>query len=200
MKKQLIVLSLLLLSSCTYAAKTATTVKIETSNSNINLVATSPEDDAIKALIEEQFNITLTDSQAKKSQPQKSLLKSDKSGLVMILEEQYKEWKNTPYRLGGLSRKGIDCSGLVMLIFREKMNVSMPRTTIEQVQKGQKVAKGSYKPGDLIFFKTGKNRRHVGIYYKDNQFLHASYSKGVMLSSLDNPYWQKHYWQTMRIL
>jgi cell wall-associated NlpC family hydrolase len=64
---------------------------------------------------------------------------------------------------------------------------------------GKKVSQNNLKPGDLVFFKTGLFSRHVGIYLDKRKFLHASTSVGVTISSLDNQYWKKNYWKSVRI-
>ncbi len=112
---------------------------------------------------------------------------------------QHRRWQGTRYRLGGLSQGGIDCSELVYTTFREQFGLSLPRTTQEQVNVGRKVSRSRLRPGDLVFFKTGYRSRHVGIYIEGNRFLHASTSRGVTVSSLDNPYWHQHYWQARRL-
>lgn len=117
------------------------------------------------------------------------------------LNYQLKQWKGTPYAYGGTSQKGIDCSGFVQRTFNEKFNISLPRMTSQQAQVGEKVSKNELKAGDLVFFKTGRggNGLHVGIYDKENTFIHASTSQGVTRSFLSNQYWQKHYWQARRL-
>lgn len=121
------------------------------------------------------------------------------SNITGKLYAQYDNWQGTPYRLGGLDKKGIDCSGFVYITFKQRFGFTFPRTTKEQVKQGNGVARSKLKPGDLVFFKTGWRVRHVGIYISNGQFLHASKSKGVVISSLDNVYWQEKYWQARRI-
>lgn len=117
------------------------------------------------------------------------------------LYSQYSEWKTVNYRLGGLSKNGIDCSGLVYLTFRDKFGIELPRSTEKQILSGQTVDdQANLKAGDLVFFKTGIWPRHVGIYLEQNKFLHVSTKKGVIISRLDNPYWRKRYWQAIRVL
>lgn len=115
------------------------------------------------------------------------------------LYQFYSNWKGTPYRLGGMSKSAIDCSGLTVLAFRDVFGLSLPRTVSEQAAQGKKVAKYSLQPGDLVFFKTGFLQRHVGIYVDNNRFLHASSSKGVVISQLDEPYWKNRYWKSTRV-
>ncbi|WP_428459018.1 NlpC/P60 family protein [Photobacterium makurazakiensis] len=111
----------------------------------------------------------------------------------------YRQWKGTPYRLGGTSRQGIDCSAFVQVGYADVHNLRLPRTTSQQVKLGKWVALKEVQEGDLVFFKTGRDTRHVGIYVGESRFLHASTSQGVMISSLQNPYWRSVYWQSRRI-
>lgn len=120
--------------------------------------------------------------------------------LFYLLRKEFFHWKGTPYRLGGDSKRGIDCSALVKNVYRDSFNLTLPRTTETQVKKGYLVYKDQLQVGDLVFFKTGWSTRHVGIYMGNNQFMHASTSKGVITSSLDNVYWKEKYWQARRIL
>ena len=115
------------------------------------------------------------------------------------LYRQYREWKGVDYHMGGVSKSGIDCSGFTYVTFRSKLGVELPRTTAQQVQEGTPVSQSELKPGDLVFFKTRWKVRHVGIFLENKKFLHASTSKGVMISSLDNVYWKSKYWQAKRI-
>lgn len=111
----------------------------------------------------------------------------------------YHNWKGTPYRYGGSSKKGIDCSAFVQVGYSSVYQKMLPRTTLELVKKGKQVKRHTAKEGDLVFFRTGRNSRHVGIYLGNSEFLHASQSKGVIISRLDNPYWKRHFWQIRRL-
>lgn len=115
------------------------------------------------------------------------------------LYQQQEDWSKTPYRYGGLSKKGIDCSGFVKLTLRDQFATDLPRSTDEQLKEGIEVKKTDLEAGDLVFFKTGKRQKHVGIYIEDGQFVHASTSGGVIISRLDNVYWRKRYIQARRI-
>ena len=125
-------------------------------------------------------------------------LKNSKS-VKRQLYSQYKEWKGVRYKANGLSKKGIDCSGFVHLTFRDKLGRKIPRTTSQLSRLGSKISRKQLRAGDLVFFKTGIKIRHVGIYVEKGKFLHASTSKGVIISRLDNVYWQKHFWHARRI-
>lgn len=99
-----------------------------------------------------------------------------------------------PYRYGGNTpESGFDCSGLVRYSHKNA-GVNVPRSTLDQKKKSEKVSKKQLNPGDLVFFKTGRNRYHVGIMVDDNRFVHApSSGKSVRKSSLSDPYWKKRY-------
>jgi cell wall-associated NlpC family hydrolase len=124
---------------------------------------------------------------------------SDRKLVRQLLDAQYQEWKGTRYRLGGLSKSGIDCSGFVYVTFRERFGMQLPRDTDAQVDVGHKVAKHELAAGDLIFFKTGMGKKHVGIYLQKGKFLHASTTAGVMISRLDEKYWANAYWKSRRL-
>ncbi|HSP58995.1 MAG TPA: NlpC/P60 family protein, partial [Halomonas sp.] len=94
----------------------------------------------------------------------------------------------------------VDCSALVQNIFSESFHYDLPRTTGEQVELGEVVERSQLQAGDLVFFQPPGSYRHVGIYLGEGLFLHASTSRGVMISELDNQYWQQHYWQARRTL
>lgn len=123
----------------------------------------------------------------------------DSSTVQSKILKQYEEWRGTPYKSGGLSKHGIDCSGFTYVTFRSKLGCTLPRTTRLQAKTGKKVSRYNLHAGDLVFFKTGLFVRHVGIYLGDSKFLHASTSKGVVISSLRETYWKKHFWTARRI-
>lgn len=118
---------------------------------------------------------------------------------VNLLKRHYQKWRGTPYADGGMSASGMDCSGFTVLAYRDLFGLNLPRTASEQAEFGQEVAREDLEPGDLVFFQTGRVKRHVGIYLKDDQFLHVSLSRGVTISSLDDGYWRKKYWQARRL-
>lgn len=126
---------------------------------------------------------------------------SDSITVIASLNDQLRYWHGTPYRYGGMNRRGIDCSGFVLTTFRDKFEMQLPRETRQQAKIGTEIDKEDLLPGDLVFFKTGSGESglHVGIYDTDNQFIHASTSQGVTRSSLDNVYWRKKFWQARRI-
>lgn len=122
-----------------------------------------------------------------------------KKSILHSLKRQYHKWKNTPYRKGGHSYQGIDCSGLVHRIFLEEFNMHLPRST-KQLQKiGATVTRKKKKSGDLLFFKTGWSSYHVAIYMEKGAFLHASTSHGVIISNLQEDYWKKRIFLVKRV-
>jgi len=116
------------------------------------------------------------------------------------LIEEYRQWRGTPYKMGRNDGNGVDCSGFVQKVYLDAFNIKLPRTTIEQVKQGNLVAFHELKPGDLVFFKLPSYPRHVGIFFRDSKFIHASKSNGVMVSKIDDDYWDKYFWQARRIL
>ena len=123
----------------------------------------------------------------------------DSTAVRARILNQYNEWQNTPYKMGGLNKRGVDCSGFVYLTFRSKLGCTVPRTTALQVKTGRKIARNNLRAGDLVFFQTGLFSSHVGIYMGDSTFLHASSSRGVILSSLKEKYWKKRFWTARRM-
>jgi len=116
------------------------------------------------------------------------------------LRVQEQRWHGAPYRWGGASREGVDCSGFVMRLYRDLFELSLPRTTAEQVQVGQAVLSGEFQAGDLVFFRPTGGARHVGLYLSAGEFAHASTREGVTISHLDEAYWREAYWTTRRVL
>lgn len=114
--------------------------------------------------------------------------------------DQYADWKGVRYRLGGSSKRGIDCSAFVQVTFREQFGVKLPRSTYQQEDAGKKIQRAKLRPGDLVLFRAGSTGRHVGIYLGNDKFVHASTSNGVMISSLNDSYWTKRYHEARRVL
>lgn len=99
----------------------------------------------------------------------------------------------TPYRYGGTTASGFDCSGFTQKVFAE-LGISLSRTTSSQYAQGTAVSKSNLQVGDLVFFNTsGSGVSHVGIYVGNNSFTHASSSKGVTTSKLSESYWSTRY-------
>lgn len=116
-----------------------------------------------------------------------------------LLRDEVDRWLGTPHRWGGLSMRGVDCSGFVVQVYRSVYAMQLPRVTREQARVGTAVRRDALQLGDLVFFRLPKTR-HVGIYLGDGTFAHASSSQGVMISRLDEPYWIDGYWTARRVL
>ncbi|SUP93145.1 hydrolase [Vibrio owensii] len=134
------------------------------------------------------------ETQVNASLPVNQLL-SDNQDLFQF----FNEWEGTPYRLGGTKKSGIDCSAFVQKAFVEAYQMSLPRTTRQQSKQGVEMSWSDAQQGDLVFFKTRRSTYHVGIYLGNKQFMHASTSKGVIISRIDNPYWASKFWQVRRV-
>lgn len=127
------------------------------------------------------------------------------SGVKRILNDA-EDYLGTPYRLGGTNKKGFDCSGLVITVFSSN-NVKLPRRSEDQAKEGNRIEVQQVKPGDLLFFATagGTKVSHVGIVNDISSrgeitFIHASTSKGVIISSLNDAYWNKAFLFARRVL
>jgi cell wall-associated NlpC family hydrolase len=133
-------------------------------------------------------------------QPLHNLSEEYKSDIEQRLREEVKLWTDTPHRMGGTTSSGTDCSGFVMVVYDKLFGIKLPRDTISQSTIGVFIDKNDLKPGDLVFFKRPKVRRHVGIYINDGEFAHTSSLKGVIISKIDDPSWNRYYWTSRRIL
>ena len=142
------------------------------------------------------------------------LVSSCASHKAKIRQQQVKEvitaartFTGTPYKWGGTTRSGMDCSGLTGNAF-QAINLTLPRTADGQAEVGEKIKRKDVKPGDLVFFATGKRRReitHVGIVTevkeKDNvKFIHASTTLGVVETNLFSEYYEKRFRTARRII
>jgi murein DD-endopeptidase len=114
--------------------------------------------------------------------------------------EQAAKMVGRPYRYGGSSPAGFDCSGLVLYSFRHA-GVALPHNTVRQRAASRLIKVAELQRGDLLFFdQEGKKNSHVGIYLGDGRFVHApSSGKSVRSDALSNPYWKKHLSEVRRI-
>jgi lipoprotein Spr len=105
-------------------------------------------------------------------------------------------WIGVPYRYGGTNKSGVDCSGLTVAIYRNVYGIGISRNSHAQYDNDvKKVSKKKLKTGNLVFFATGKKSKvsHVGVYLKDDKFIHASSSRGVVVSDLKEEYYKRSF-------
>lgn len=113
----------------------------------------------------------------------------------IFLYNEGAKWLGVRHRLGGSTKKGVDCSGFVAIIYREIYRKQLARSSADMLKHNcKKVSRGKLQEGDLVFFRTGGKKKvpsHVGIYLKNGKFIHTSTSKGVRVSSLSEPYYAR---------
>jgi lipoprotein Spr len=104
------------------------------------------------------------------------------------------EWYGVKYRMGGTTKKGVDCSAFVQHLYQYVFGYNILRTACLQFKESKKIAKDDLKEGDLVFFKVGTSRiSHVGVYLRNNFFVHSASSKGVSIANLSNAYWSRYF-------
>lgn len=109
-------------------------------------------------------------------------------------------WLGTPYVYGGNSKKGTDCSGFIQTLYKDIYNISLYRATADLVKNCDLINKKDIKTGDLVFFKINSDKvSHVGIFLGNGKFVHASSSKGVIVSDLKDNYYAKYFYSGGRI-
>ncbi len=124
---------------------------------------------------------------------------------VPSLLNKAKEYLGVPYRFGGASPKGFDCSGFVRFVFRG-FGVELNRSSRSQATQGEKVQPGEIQPGDLLFFRFGGNRiGHVGIYLGGGEFIHAGSrgdprTRGVRIARLDSSFYAQRLAAVRRLI
>ena len=104
-----------------------------------------------------------------------------------------RNWWGTPYRMGGMTQRGIDCSAFVQTIMAGAYELALPRTARLQKEACRSIDRADLQEGDLVFFNTRGGVSHVGIYLHNHKFVHASTSGGVMISDLDDAYWSRRF-------
>jgi len=117
-----------------------------------------------------------------------------------------KKYKGTRYKFGGTSSSGMDCSGLIYVAYA-KEEIALPRVSRDMAKKGKKISISKVTKGDLVFFQTNKSRNvinHVGLVIENKKgvvsFIHATSSKGVLISSMDERYWKNSFKEARRII
>jgi len=200
------------LQSCMYSELfTQNGANLSESNSIRNQVVTYPKikdlNQELSKINEEKTRFTLN-ANIEDNFPDEDLEKQILSqNIVDELIGYAYSYLGTPYRYGGATRRGIDCSAFVRSVYREVTDIKLPRTSANQAIEGEKISKSDLKRGDLVFFANSTRGRisHVGIVENvsdsgEVKFIHAARSKGVMVSSLKNSYWGKRFRYAKRIV
>ncbi len=158
----------------------------------------------ILLLIISSFSSCKSSKISKKSSSTKTVIKSNSKAENII--EYANQFKGVRYKWGGTTKKGMDCSGLVFESFKA-YDIFLPRISRDMAKRGNKISLKNVVKGDLLFFKTGNRRNsinHVGLIVsiknKNIQFIHATSSKGVITSWLNEDYWHKAFFEARNIL
>ena len=184
-----------------------------------NYVVATPSVYKPETLAEEKSHFTsLTQEYKKELESNKAIEKPEektvsarkmakkKSSTIDGILSEANTYIGTPYRFGGMTRSGIDCSAFVLSVYGSATGINLPRISSAQAQEGERVEREELEKGDLLFFQTRGNRiSHVGIVQEITQegeikFIHASTSKGVTISSLNEKYWGLRFRFAKRIL
>ena len=116
------------------------------------------------------------------------------------LIKEINSWIGVPYKNGGDTKKGTDCSGFVQSVYKTVYQISLYRTVVDLLKNCDLIKKEELNTGDLVFFKINNTKvSHVGIYINEGKFVHASSSKGVMVSDLNETYYKKYFYSGGRI-
>jgi murein DD-endopeptidase / murein LD-carboxypeptidase len=136
-------------------------------------------------------------------------LKEKYSALLNVETEKLKntdlykfidEWQDVPYKYGGRSKTGVDCSNLTSLLYNQVFNKNITGSCSGLFSQSNPINAKDLKEGDLVFFKIdGDKISHVGVYLHNNKFVHATTKKGVMINDLDEPYYKKYFFKAARL-
>ena len=184
-----------------------------------NYVVATPSAYKPETLAEEKSHFTsLTQDYKKELESNKAIEKTEektvyerkmakkKSYTIDGILSEANTYIGTPYRFGGMTRSGIDCSAFVLSVYGSVTGINLPRISSAQAQEGERVEIEQLEKGDLLFFQTrGSRISHVGIVQEitpegEIKFIHASTSKGVTISSLNEKYWGLRFRFAKRIL
>lgn len=185
-----------------YDVKKPESTPAETEAANLTLYPVQTGEDIARALA---LTVPLdlsepVDSAFYKRYSRKLGLKLDYNEDKTLLETVTK-WLGTPYSYGSSSKRGTDCSGFVTRIYSDVYGIDLSRSSRSMFDDVTRIRKDSIRTGDLVFFRRGPRQPifHVGIYLKDNKFVHSATSGGVMVSSLKEPYYRNYYYAAGRV-
>lgn len=162
----------------------------------------SSRKEAVKPVEIKEHKVPEVKKDNKQSEKKRSGKKSKKESLAPKVVAEARKWLGTKYKYGGHSRSGTDCSGMTMQIFEDIAGIKLPRDSRSQQAFVEPLKRDDLAPGDLVFFasKVGGSRvGHVGIYISKGDFIHASTSKGVIISNLGETYYDRHYHSSGRV-
>jgi len=187
-------------------SKPATYTKEYKTDAKLTAVNTKIENDKkllINSFISEKAVAIANAKNSLKNSEIAKAIKHNKTIDNILAEAQ--TYLGTPYRYGGMTRNGIDCSAFVLSVFGAAAGLTLPRVAASQSQEGEAIDKENLQKGDLIFFSHGKRISHVGIVESvteegEIKFIHAATSKGVMISSLNDSYWGPKYRFAKRVI
>jgi cell wall-associated NlpC family hydrolase len=118
-----------------------------------------------------------------------------------LLIVEIASWLNVPYKYGGKSKEGTDCSGFTTAVYKNLYNIDLYRSSEDQLKNVDIVEKSSIKEGDLLFFKiSGDKISHVGLYIAKNKFIHASTKRGIVINDLTEEYYSKTFYKAGRVI
>jgi peptidoglycan DL-endopeptidase LytE len=173
--------------------------KVEPEDEDIAASEAAEDDDAEPDIVNENDKETI-DADIDEPQSKGELLgKWSSPDEMQLFVKVATGFIGAPYRFGGSSLKGIDCSSFVQKIYRI-FDIQLPRNAREQSKVGINISRENLAQGDLVFFHTKRSLGHVGIYIGNNEFVHASSrSRGVRVDSLETPYYQKRFQRAIRV-
>lgn len=118
-----------------------------------------------------------------------------------LMIEEIDTWLGTPYKYGGNTKSGTDCSGFIMSVYKKVNNINLNRSAYDQMQNTRLLDKNAMQFGDLVFFKIDfKKVSHVGLYLGDNKFVHASTKRGVVINDLNETYYKERFFKGGKII
>lgn len=143
-------------------------------------------------------NQSLRSANETRWQPSSEAATAGDAAMADRLWQVFQRYEGTPYRYGGMSASGFDCSGFIATAFDEALGRQLPRTTSQMLSAGDVVERNQLRAGDLVFFRIKGKDQHAGIYMGGDTFIHSSSSIGVTHSSLNGYYWRDRFSQARR--